>query len=84
MTDIPQQITEAPEVKPQSGKIAKMVICSLIGIFSFFISFEWNGKSTILIDHIVTWVQTAFPSAVTVYVFIGLVAGALYPFIKGK
>lgn len=35
----------------------KMVICSLIGIFSFFVSFEWNGKSTILVDHVVSFLQ---------------------------
>ncbi|WP_346235257.1 YjiH family protein [Lysinibacillus telephonicus] len=60
----------------------KMIVCSLIGIFSFFVTFEWNGKSSILIDHIVSFISTSFPTLVTAYVFILLVAGAILPFVN--
>ncbi|POZ54327.1 hypothetical protein LYSIN_04198 [Lysinibacillus sphaericus] len=66
------------------SSIIKMVICSLVGIFSFFISFEWHGKDTILIDHIVNYIRTEAPSLVTVYVVMMLVGGAIYPFISDK
>ncbi|MEK4630225.1 MAG: YjiH family protein [Solibacillus sp.] len=62
----------------------KMVICSLIGIFSFFVSFEWNGKSTILVDHVVSFFTTYTPAFVNGYVLILLVLGALYPFVTKK
>lgn len=84
MANVPQEISHAPKEKQDIKVIAKMLICSVIGIFSFFVSFEWGGKSTILIDHIVTWVQTTFPTIVTVYIFIGLIAGTAHPFITGK
>lgn len=60
----------------------KMIVCSLIGIFSFFVTFEWRGKSSILIDHIVSFLSTSFPTLITVYISILLVAGALMPFIN--
>lgn len=66
------------------GSVMKMVICSLVGIFSFFVSFEWNGTSTILIDHIVTFIRNNAPTAVTIYVLILLVGGAIYPFVTKK
>lgn len=62
----------------------KMMICSLIGIFSFFISFEWNGKKTILIDHVVSAFSTYAPTLVNGYVLVLLVLGAFYPFVTKK
>lgn len=50
-----QEEQELPKVAQFEMSIfIKMVFCSLIGIFSFFITFEWNGKTSILIDHIVS------------------------------
>lgn len=62
----------------------KMIICSLIGIFSFFFSFEWNGKSSIILDHIVSALTTYSPMLVNAYVLILLVGGAIYPFVTKK
>ncbi len=62
----------------------KMIACSLVGIFSFFISFGWQGKNTILIDHIVNFIRTEAPLLVTVYVLIMLVGGAIHPFHTKK
>ncbi len=70
--------------KVQSMSAVKMLVCSLIGIFSFFVTFEWQGKSTILIDHVVSFLSTNLPHLVTAYILLILVAGALYPFITKK
>lgn len=73
------------EYVKDSNKIATtliMVLCSLIGVFSFFVTFEFNGKSSILIDHIVNLLSTSLPVLVTIYVFILLVIGAVLPFFN--
>ncbi|VEI06116.1 YjiH family protein [Kurthia zopfii] len=59
----------------------KMIVCSLIGIVSFFITFEWNGKSSILLDHLVSALISFTPMLVNGYVLVLLVLGAAYPFI---
>lgn len=61
-----------------------MFVCSLVGIFSFFISFDWQGKNTILIDHIVNFIRGEAPLLVTAYVLIMLVGGAIHPFVTKK
>jgi len=68
----------------RASSALKMIICSLVGIFSFFISFEWQGKDTILIDHIVNFIRAEVPLLVTAYVLIMLVGGALLPFVTKK
>ncbi|MGE7623634.1 YjiH family protein [Viridibacillus sp. NPDC096237] len=62
--------------------VIKFVVCSLIGIFSFFVTFTYNGKSSILLDHIVSWLSMNVPTLVTIYIVIMLVCGAAYPFIS--
>ncbi|MEY9978331.1 YjiH family protein [Lysinibacillus sp. RC79] len=62
----------------------KMFICSIVGIFSFFVSFEWQGKNSILIDHIVNFIRTEAPLLVTAYVLVMLVGGAIHPFLTKK
>ena len=39
MANVPQEITDAPKEKQDVKVLAKMLICSVIGVFSFFISF---------------------------------------------
>nr|WP_234447855.1 YjiH family protein [Viridibacillus soli] len=62
--------------------VFKFVVCSLIGIFSFFVTFTYNGKSSILLDHIVSWLSTNAPTVVSIYIVIMLLCGAAYPFIS--
>lgn len=88
----PEELAESKNIDPISKRYIKdsnktvttlkMIVCSLIGIFSFFVTFEWNGKSSILIDHIVSFLSTSFPTLVTTYVFILLVVGAILPFVN--
>ena len=73
---------ENVENQNQALTTIKMIVCSLIGIFSFFVTFEWNGKSSILIDHVVNYLATSFPTLITAYIFILLVAGSLLPFVN--
>lgn len=77
-------VKEEKKEKFEFSVFVKMIICSLIGIFSFFISFEWNGKSSILLDHIVSALTTFAPMLVNAYVLILLIGGAVYPFVTKK
>lgn len=69
------------EGKTEMLSVFKFVICSLIGIFSFFVTFTYNEKSSILLDHLVTWLSVNAPTFVTIYIVIMLVCGAVYPFV---
>lgn len=77
-------VKEEKKAKFELSIFVKMIICSLIGIFSFFISFEWNGKSSILLDHIVSALTTFAPMLVNAYVLMLLIGGAAYPFVTKK
>lgn len=66
----------------QKSAIYKFFGFSLFGIFMFFISITLNGKKTIPLDHLVTFIRTQFSSAIVYYILIIVIAGAIYPFIK--
>ncbi|MFJ7665944.1 YjiH family protein [Lysinibacillus sp. NPDC097195] len=72
------------DVAPHSKKSAiyKFFAFSLLGIFMFFISITLNGKKTIPLDHLVTYIRTQFSSIIVYYILIVVVAGAIYPFYK--
>ncbi|WP_223555109.1 YjiH family protein [Lysinibacillus sphaericus] len=77
-----QELEQGSQFRVSSAM--KMIVCSLVGIFSFFVSFEWQNKNTILIDHIVNFIRAEAPLFVTAYVLIMLVGGAIHPFITSK
>ncbi|MCT4565332.1 MAG: YjiH family protein [Maledivibacter sp.] len=60
----------------------KFIFFSLFGIFMFFIPINLMGKSTIPIDHLVTFITGSLGSIVKYYALIVIIAGGLYPFIK--
>lgn len=70
----------APHYKKSA--IYKFFAFSLFGIFMFFISITLNGKKTIPLDHLVTFIRTQFSSIIVYYILIVVVAGAIYPFYK--
>lgn len=70
----------APNYKKSA--IYKFFTFSLFGIFMFFISITLNGKKTIPLDHLVTFIRTQFSSVIVYYILIVVVAGAIYPFYK--
>src|SRR5699024_6049177 len=56
---------------------------SAIGAFAFFIPFEVKGDSSILLDHIVTFIQEHVVDVLPYYALAIIAAGAAYPFISG-
>ncbi|WP_426428219.1 YjiH family protein [Staphylococcus equorum] len=62
----------------------KFFIYSLIGIICFFVPITINGKSTILIDHIVQWITYLVNPILPYYVLLLIIIGALHPFINKK
>lgn len=66
--------------KATSGDWFKFIVLSLIGIFMFFIPISIGGKSTIPLDHVVTFVKTTAPALMPYYALIVIILGAIYPF----
>lgn len=62
----------------------KFFIYSLIGIICFFVPITINGKSTILIGHIVQWITFLVNPILPYYVLLLIIIGALHPFINKK
>lgn len=66
--------------KATSSDWFKFIVLSLIGIFMFFIPISIGGKSTIPLDHVVTFVKTTAPALMPYYALIVIILGAIYPF----
>lgn len=62
----------------------KFFVYSAIGAFMFFVPITVNGKSSIPLDHIVTWLRDTVPDALPYFALLVLVAGAAYPFVSGS
>ncbi len=62
--------------------LLKFISYSFIGIFFFFIPITIGDKSTIPLDHIVTFFKTNLPFVSKIFAFLTIVAGAFFPFIK--
>jgi nucleoside recognition membrane protein YjiH len=83
----PQTTNVEENPKPQEqtvnniSNILKFIGFSLIGIFVFFVPITVNGTSSIPLDHIVTWINTTFPSLTPVYALLVILGGVIYPFI---
>lgn len=60
----------------------KFIFFSLFGVFMFFIPITLMGKSTIPIDHIVSYITGSLGGVMKYYALIVIIAGGLYPFIK--
>ncbi|GHH96624.1 YjiH family protein [Neobacillus kokaensis] len=76
-----QNINNKPSIY-SIANILKFLLFSSIGIFMFFIPIEWNGKSSIPLDHFVTWVRSLIGNSASYYVLIIVVLGAIHPFYK--
>lgn len=71
------------EENPRNNKNRfKFFVYSLIGVITFFIPVSINGNSTILLDHMVTFIRDTFPNVVPYYVLILILFGAIHPFIN--
>lgn len=61
----------------------KFFVYSAVGAFMFFVPITVNGKSSIPLDHMVTWIRDTVPAALPYFALALLVAGAVYPFVSG-
>ncbi|OZM56670.1 histidine transporter [Lottiidibacillus patelloidae] len=61
--------------------VVKFFCLSAIGIFMFFIPITINEKSSIPLDHLVTYVKTSLPTVVPYYALLVIILGAIYPFV---
>lgn len=61
----------------------KFFVYSAVGAFMFFVPVRIGDRSTIMLDHIVSYLREAIPAALPYYALAVIVAGALYPFVSG-
>jgi nucleoside recognition membrane protein YjiH len=73
-------------IDPLTGKPApmwKFFVYSLIGAFVFFVPITVGGKTSIVLDHLVTAVQEHVPAVLPYFALALILAGAVYPFVSG-
>lgn len=73
--------SEAP--RTESRHMWKLFVYSGIGAFMFFVPITIGDKNTIMLDHIVTFLQSSMGPVLPYYALAVIVAGAVYPFITG-
>lgn len=74
--------TDSMQAK-KTAAMWKFFVYSFIGAFMFFVPVTVAGKSSIMLDHIVTFIRNNAAGAVPYYALAVIAAGALYPFIAG-
>jgi nucleoside recognition membrane protein YjiH len=62
--------------------ITRFLFYSSVGTIAFFVPLTINGRSTILMDHIVTYVSADFALVSNLYCVVIIVAGAVLPFVR--
>ncbi|PIC63213.1 histidine transporter [Sporosarcina sp. P13] len=76
------QVKEMATTKTNPG-MWKFFVYSAIGAFMFFVPVTIGEKDSIMLDHIVTWLQTNVSAVLPYYALLILLVGAVYPFISG-
>lgn len=59
----------------------KFFVLSAIGVLMFFVPVSIGGRSTIPLDHLVTWLRDTVPAVLPYYALALIAAGAAYPFV---
>ncbi|MBE3102632.1 MAG: YjiH family protein [Bacilli bacterium] len=77
-----QQVGERSNVRLNLG-MWKFFVYSFIGAFMFFVPVTIGEKNSIMLDHIVTWIQLHATGVLPYYALIIILAGAIYPFASG-
>jgi nucleoside recognition membrane protein YjiH len=67
-----------------SAPMWKFFVYSVIGAFAFFVPFRVDGESSILLDHIVTFLEERAAPVLPYYALAVIVAGAVYPVVTGR
>ena len=78
-----QQVGEREKFGSNRG-MWKFFVFSFIGAFMFFVPVTIGEKKSIMLDHMVTWIQTSLGGVLPYYALLVILAGAVYPFISGK
>jgi len=68
----------------QVQNLLKLILCSAVGIFAFFVPVTIGGKTTIPLDHAANAVTTFAKPAAIVFVCALILYGAIAPFIAGR
>ncbi|WP_019413487.1 YjiH family protein [Paenisporosarcina sp. TG20] len=79
-----QQVGESSSLITESrAPMWKFFIYSFIGAFMFFVPVTIGEKRSIMLDHIVSWIQLHATGVLPYYALIIILAGAIYPFASG-
>ncbi|MDL2299052.1 YjiH family protein, partial [Synergistaceae bacterium OttesenSCG-928-D05] len=65
-----------------SSALVKFLGYSLFGIIMFFCPITIGGKSTIPVDHIITFITTNLLAPAKIYILLVMYAGAILPFLR--
>lgn len=78
--------TTAGSERTETGSVPmwKFFVFSGIGVVAFFVPVPIGGRTTIPLDHLVSWFQDAVPDLLPWYALVLIVGGAGYPFITGR
>jgi len=78
-----QNVSSVSETKDVTlMNFLKFIVLSMVGIFIFFVPIDFNGKSTIPLDHIVGFFKSNVGDYLPYYALLVIFLGAVYPFYK--
>ncbi|TVP44012.1 MAG: YjiH family protein [Halomonas sp.] len=69
--------------RPNIALMLKLFLPSALGILIFFVPVEIGGRSTILLDHMVTGARGLLGEASGLYALALIMSGAAYPLVRG-
>ena len=69
--------------RTRTATLFKLFVPSALGILIFFVPIELGGRSTILLDHMVTGLRSLMGDHSGLYALAMIVAGAAYPLYNG-
>ena len=76
--------TNQVQTASMGSSVFKLILFSLIGIVFFFVPITINEKSTIPLDHIISWLRSDHTSSIRIYALAVVIAGGIYPFVNGS
>jgi len=79
--DQESSIKHCPAEPACQSNAVLFAVCSAVGIFVFFVPVSISAKTTIILDHIITVIQSSIPRIAAVYAAGVICAGAVLPFI---
>ncbi len=68
----------------QDARMWKFFVYSAIGAFMFFVPVTIGERSSIMLDHLVTWLRDNVPDVLPYYALLLIAAGAVYPLVTGR